>query len=65
MGAYAGLRLLVQGLPVSQLAKAFMRRRYWLDGLDGGRHRNFSPFEQHIADALRTEAAYLIGFMAS
>lgn len=50
---------------MSQLAKAFMRRRYWLDGLDGGRHRNFSPFEQHIANELRTEAAYLIGFMAS
>lgn len=50
---------------MSQLAKAFMRRRLLLDGLDGGPFRSFTPFQQHIADALRTEAAYLIGFMAS
>jgi len=50
---------------VSVIAKGFVRRRNWLDGLDGGHLRSLSAYEQHIADLLRGEAAYIIGFMAS
>lgn len=50
---------------MSAIARGFVRRRNWFDALDGQPFRSLTPFEQHIANALRDEAAYLIGFMAS
>lgn len=50
---------------MSAVACGFVRRANWLRNLDGGPFRSYTPFEQHIADCLRGEAAYLIGFMAS
>lgn len=50
---------------MSALACGFVRRANWLRNLDGGEFRSLSPFERHIADCLRGEAAYLIGWMAS
>ena len=50
---------------MSAVARAFLRRRNWLDNLDGQPLRDLTVFEQRISDALRDEAAYPIGFMAS
>lgn len=45
---------------MSTFARNFLRLRFWLEGLDGGEHRCLSPYEQHMADRLRFEAAWLI-----
>ncbi|MDP9973667.1 hypothetical protein J2W39_004926 [Variovorax paradoxus] len=45
---------------MSRFARNFLRLRYWLEGQDGGEFRSLSPYEQRMADRLRSEAAWLI-----
>lgn len=45
---------------MSSFARNFLRLRYWLEGQDGGEFRSLSPYEQRMADRLRSEAAWLI-----
>lgn len=45
---------------MSAYARNFLRLRFWFEGLDGGEVRSFSPYEQRLWDALRSQASHFV-----